>query len=259
MPLARITYQRFFRRYHRLAGMTGTAREGARELWSVYRLAIARVPTNRPLKRRRLPARVYPTLDAKWQAVTERVQDLNLEGRAVLIGTRSVKASETVSEWLKQAGLEHVVLSAAQDKNEAEIITRAGEMRRITVATNMAGRGIDICLGPGVKELGGLHVILTERHDAGRIDRQLEGRCGRQGDPGTTESILSLEDPLLEIVGAPILRGLALVGGEATWAADALFRKAQRKAERVHSRARRELVKLDRKLGTLLAFSGGME
>lgn len=259
VPLARITYQRFFRRYRRLAGMTGTAREGAREFWSVYRLAVARIPTNRPLRRRRLPARVYPTLDAKWAAVTERVRELNRKGHPVLIGTRSVKASETVSDWLEQAHLEHVVLSAAQNQDEAEIIARAGEARRITVATNMAGRGVDIHLGPGVTELGGLHVILTERHDAGRIDRQLEGRCGRQGDPGTAERMLSLEDPLLEVVDAPALRRLARGNGRATWAAKALFRKAQRKTERVHSRARRELVKLDQKLGTLLAFSGGME
>ncbi len=259
VPLARITYQRFFRRYRRLAGMTGTAREGAREFWSVYRRAVARVPTNRPLHRRRLPARIHRTLDAKWDAVTERVRELNRKGRPVLIGTRSVKASETVSEWLTQAKLEHVVLSAAQDQDEAEIIAHAGEARRITVATNMAGRGVDIRLGPGVKELGGLHVILTERHDAGRIDRQLEGRCGRQGDPGSAECILSLEDPLLEIIKAPALRPLARGNGKANWAAKALFAKAQRKAERVHSRARRELVKLDQKLGTLLAFSGGME
>ncbi len=259
LPLARITYQRFFRRYRRLAGMTGTAREGAREFWSVYRLPVARIPTNRPLRRRRLPPRIFQTLDAKWDAVTERVRELNRSGHPVLIGTRSVKASETVSEWLQQARLEHVVLSAAQNKDEAEIIARAGEARRITVATNMAGRGVDIRLGPGVKELGGLHVILTERHDAGRIDRQLEGRCGRQGDPGTAEAILSLEDPLLEIVKAPALRRLARGNGRANWAAGGLFNKAQKKAERVHSRARRDLVKLDQKLGTLLAFSGGME
>ncbi|HSS62900.1 MAG TPA: prepilin peptidase [Gammaproteobacteria bacterium] len=259
VPLARITYQRFFRRYRRLAGMTGTAREGARELWSVFNLAVARVPTNRPLRRRRLPARVYPTLEDKWQAITDRVRELNRNGRPVLIGTRSVKASETVSEWLGLANLDHVVLSAAQDQDEAEIIARAGEARRITVATNMAGRGVDIRLGPGVTELGGLHVILTERHDAGRIDRQLEGRCGRQGDPGTTECILSLEDPLLDIVDAPALTRLARGHGRATWPAAMLFNKAQRKAERVHSRARRELVRMDQKLGTLLAFSGGME
>ncbi len=260
VPVARMTYQRFFRRYQRLAGMTGTAREAARELWAVYRLPVARIPTNRPLRRRRLPPQVHRSAEAKWQAVVARTAELSRDGRPVLIGTRSVTASETVSRWLEDAGLEHVVLSAAQDRDEAEIIARAGESGRITVATNMAGRGVDIRLAAGVAERGGLHVILTERHEAGRIDRQLEGRCGRQGDPGSTEVIVSMADPLLEFVERSLLRGLAGGGTPlGRWAGIRLLARAQRAAERAHSRARRELMKIDRKLGTLLAFTGGTE
>jgi preprotein translocase subunit SecA len=155
------------------------------------------------------------------------------------------------------AGLDHVVLSAAQDQEEAAIVARAGEAGRITVATNMAGRGTDIKLGPGVAKRGGLHVIMTERHDAGRIDRQLEGRCARQGDPGMTEAILSLEDPLLALApGITSGRMLRMLGGAGGQRA---FRRAQRRAERIHAKARRDLLKLDRRLGKMLAFSGGLE
>lgn len=260
LPVARMTYQRFFRRYQRLAGMTGTALEAARELWAVYRLPVVRIPTNRPLQRRRLPPRVYPSAQAKWEAVAARTGELIAAGRPVLIGTRSVTASETVSRRLSEAGIEHVVLNAAQDEDEADIIARAGAPDRVTVATNMAGRGVDIRLAPGVAQRGGLHVILTERHDAGRIDRQLEGRCGRQGDPGTAEAFLSLEDPLLEFVEGAALRSLARRRIPlARRLRMRLFRQAQRRAERTHSRARRELLKIDRKLGTLLAFTGRTE
>lgn len=260
VPMARMTYQRFFRRYRRLAGMTGTAVEAARELRAVYGLSVVRVPTNRPLRRRRLGCRVYRTADDKWRAVVARTRELAATGRAVLIGTRSVAASQALSNHLAEADLAHVVLSAAQDADEAEIIARAGEGGRVTVATNMAGRGVDIRLAEGVRALGGLHVILTERHDAGRIDRQLEGRCGRQGDPGTAEAILSLEDPLLELIADSPLRRLATIHGWPGRAAAALaFRRAQRRAERAHSRARRELMKVDQRTGTLLAFTGKPE
>ncbi len=261
VPIARISYQRFFRHYQRLAGMTGTAREAARELWAVYRLPVTTIPTNRPLRRRELPDRVYPSLEEKWCAIAARAAELHREGRAVLIGTRSVAASETVSGYLAEIGLEHVVLNAAQDCDEADIIARAGEVGRITVATNMAGRGVDIRLADSVAERGGLHVILSERHDASRIDRQLAGRCGRHGEPGTYEAILSLEDPLLETLGGRALgttarlRGPLFGLGRTRW----LFRRAQRRAERLHSRMRRDLLRLDQRLGTLLAFSGEME
>ncbi len=260
LPVARMTYQRFFRRYERLAGMTGTAREVRREFWNVYHLPVARIPTNRPLRRRRLGTRICPSVDEKWRRIVQRTAELNGEGRPVLIGTRSVAASEAVSEYLAEAGLAHQVLNARQDQNEAEVIGDAGKRGRITVATNMAGRGVDIRLEEGVEALGGLHVILSEMHDARRIDRQLEGRCGRQGEAGTTEVILALEDPLLELVKSVLLDRLARLGGALGGRMGLmLFRRAQRRAERSHARARQELMRQDQKLGRLLAFSGGME
>ncbi len=259
--MARITYQRFFRRYLHLCGMTGTAWEVRKELWSVYGLAVARVPTEKPLKRKTLPGLVAPTLPEKKTAVVERVGEFLNRGRPVLIGTRSVAASESLSKSFTEAGMTHCVLNAKNDSNEAAIVAQAGRPGAVTIATNMAGRGTDIKLGPGVAELGGLHVILTERHDAGRIDRQLGGRCGRQGDPGSFEAILSMEDSLLE-------GGRAGIFG---WAARRVPRRlpylwtlvskiailhAQRKMERIHARARRELLKQDERMGTLLSFSG---
>ncbi len=196
-PIARISYQRFFRRYLLLAGMTGTAREVAGELGTVYGMSMLRVPTNRPLRRVELEDRVFVTSDERWKAVVERIREINAQRRPMLVGTRSVEASEKLSFFLMEAGLEHQVLNARQDEEEAEIIAGAGEVGRITVATNMAGRGTDIRLADGVGELGGLHVIATERHDAGRIDRQLFGRCGRQGDQGSFETFGSFEDDLV--------------------------------------------------------------
>ena len=259
-PLARISYQRFFRRYHRLAGMTGTAREVASEMWNVYRLPVIRIPTNRPVRRRDLPARVCATMDEKFALIVRRAASVRAEGRAILIGTRSVSASEALSRCLDAAGLPHVVLNATQDEHEAEIIAQAGEPGRITVATNMAGRGVDITLSREVSERGGLYVILSERHEAGRIDRQLIGRCGRQGEPGTTEAILSLEDALLDVLGRPALRNWIRRSVPASNRhVRFIFDYAQRRAERIHSRVRRMLLASDQRLGTLLAFSGELE
>jgi preprotein translocase subunit SecA len=200
------------------------------------------------------------SLEEKCNSIVARTAKLSEQGRPLLIGTRSVEASETISAALTAAGLEHVVLSAAQDHDEAQVIADAGRRGQITVATNMAGRGVDILLQEGVEALGGLHVILSERHDARRIDRQLEGRCGRQGEPGSTEAILAFDDALLELVSGKLLRRLVKSGGPAQQLAGwLLFYRAQRRAEHAHARARRELMKLDRKLGMLLAFSGGME
>jgi preprotein translocase subunit SecA len=259
--LARISYQRFFRRYLRIAGMTGTAREVARELWSVYRLPVVTIPTNRPVRRQRLPDEVHLTAEAKWQAIVASLRRLHEQGRPVLVGTRSVAASEHLSAMLEVAGLPHQVLNARQDQEEAKIIAAAGERGRITVATNMAGRGTDIRLGPGVADLGGLHVLATERHDARRIDRQLYGRGGRQGDPGSFQAIVSLEDEIVQGFFGEHASRLArpLQRWFPTWLGRALVALAQRAAERHHARTRRELLRVDDHLSDLLAFTGRPE
>ena len=259
-PLARISYQRFFRRYLHLCGMTGTAKEVSGELGAVYGLPVARVPTHRPSARKLLPGRVEATEDAKWAAIARRVQAVHSLGRPVLLGTRSVAASERASRALDTLGLEHRVLNAKQDEEEAEIVSRAGEAGRITIATNMAGRGTDIKLAEGVAALGGLHVILSERHDSARIDRQLAGRCARQGDPGHYEEILSLEDSIMAMAGGPIGLPVALLAKAmpAAFGARAL-QVAQRRAEKAHSRIRKALLKMDQKMGKTLAFSGSSE
>jgi preprotein translocase subunit SecA len=263
-PLARISYQRFFRRYLRLAGMTGTAREVAGELWSVYRLATVTIPTNRPLKRRGVPTWVYPSADEKWRAIVSRIQEQQNAGRPVLVGTRSVAASEQLSRLLTARGLDHQVLNARQDRQEAEIIAGAGERCRITVATNMAGRGTDIRLPQSSRSLGGLHVIATELHEARRIDRQLFGRCGRQGDPGSYQAIISLEDELMRIYAHRWWQKLSallprLGDGANDWARAVTLALAQRAAERLHYRMRRQLLKTDEQRDAALAFSGRAE
>ena len=263
-PLARISYQRFFRRYLRLAGMTGTAREVSQELWSVYRLATVCIPTNRPLRRQRNPDRVYLRAGEKWQAVVDRIAELHDLGRPVLVGTRSVAASEHLSRLLTNRGLTHRVLNARQDREEAEIIAQAGSEGQITVATNMAGRGTDIRLSRSVAARGGLHVIATERHEAQRIDRQLFGRCARQGDPGTFEAMVSLEDELVGIYCHGLWKQLcafAAPRGHAfsSWLPAMTVRLAQRAAERLHLRMRRDLLKMDEQMQSALAFSGRSE
>jgi len=262
--LARITYQRFFRRYLHLCGMTGTAWEVRGELGKVYGLTVARIPTNRPLIRVHHPDRIMPTLETKYQAVLDRVRELYQSGRPVLVGTRSVSVSEEISRMFHGDGLWHQVLNAKNDRDEAGIITRAGEYGNITIATNMAGRGTDIKLGPGVADLGGLHVILTERHDAGRIDRQLIGRCARQGDPGSHEAVLSMEDPILggkwSRVLIRIIRKNFSPGSYLwTYAVKTVILLAQKRMERLHARIRQELLKSDEKAGTSLSFSGRRE
>lgn len=258
--LSRITYQRFFRRYIALGGMTGTARDAASELWSVYGLSVAKIPTHKPDIRSFASDRVYRTEAAKWQAVAERVAGLHAKGCAVLIGTRSVAASEKASAALRDHGIAHEVLSAAQDAEEAAIVARAGLGGAVTVATNMAGRGTDISLAKGVPDLGGLHVILTERHDSRRVDRQLEGRCGRQGDPGRSEAFLSLEDELMRTKAARVHRALAQAASVFGPRAAGLFiRLRQRQVEAIHARMRQDLLETDRRLGDLLAVSGELE
>jgi preprotein translocase subunit SecA len=256
--IARMTYQRFFKRYLWLAGMTGTAQEVAPELWGTYGLATVRVPTNRPAQRRDLGEQVYATQAEKWDAVVERIGALHAAGRPVLVGTRSVGASELLSELLTKAGLPHQLLNARQDKEEADVVTNAGLSGRITVATNMAGRGTDIKLGPNVREAGGLHVIATELHESRRIDRQLFGRCGRQGDPGSFEALCALDDELLKTYLGALARGAAEGAGGALpqAAVRQLLRLAQGRAERANAAIRRALLTSDEKMGDMLAFSG---
>jgi len=259
-PLARISYQRFFRRYLHLCGMTGTAREVAGELGAIYGLPVARVPTHRRSARKLLPGRVVTTEAEKWTAVARRVQAVHASGRPVLLGTRSVAASERASAALTELGLEHRVLNAKQDEEEAEIVSHAGEAGRITIATNMAGRGTDIKLAEGVADFGGLHVILSERHDSARIDRQLAGRCARQGDPGHYEELLSLEDSIMAMAGGLTGTPVALLARLSPRLFGALaLRVAQWRAERAHTRIRKELLKMDQKMGKTLAFSGSSE
>jgi preprotein translocase subunit SecA len=262
--LARISYQRFFRRYRHLSGMTGTAAEVAGELGDVYGLAVVPVPTHRPSQRIQRPDIIFATEEEKWGCVADRVAALHDRGAPILLGTRSVAASEVASRMLAGRGLAHCVLNAKQDQEEAEIIARAGEPGRITIATNMAGRGTDIKLGPGVTELGGLHVILSERHEAGRIDRQLGGRCARQGDPGCFEAILSLEDPLiLPFKGGwvdSLLRRFTRPGMPAIdTVRQSIIDLAQWRTERAQSKVRRKLLKADREQGDILSFSGKPE
>ncbi len=252
--LARITYQRFFRRYLRLSGMTGTGWELAGELRAVYGLPVVRIPTNRPSLRRDLGARLLPDQGRKWDAVADAAARMSATGRPVLVGTKSVEASEALSARLGAKGLDHTVLNAHFDKEEAEIVARAGEPARVTVATNMAGRGTDIHLAEGVREAGGLHVIVAEYHDSPRIDRQLIGRGARQGDPGSFEAIVAADDELFRLHGGGRLARLArlLPGGGV-----ALLRRiAQWRAEARNAATRRQTLRSDTETRRSLGFAG---
>ena len=264
--LARITYQRLFRRYVRLAGMTGTAREVAPEVCAVYGLPSVSIPLHRPIRRCRLPGRLYASGAERWRAVADAVEQASKgESRPVLVGTRSVEASEQLSAVLSQRGIDHALLNARQDREEAAVIAAAGTAGRVTVATNMAGRGTDIQIDAAVAARGGLHVILTEFHASGRIDRQLFGRCARQGDPGSCEAIVALDDELFRVYAAPLVAlvqglGFARGGRKApAWLLGLLRRRAQSHAERRDSRIRREVFKMDARLEKTLAFSGRHE
>src|SRR5262249_49499231 len=200
--LATITIQNYFRLYHKLAGMTGTAETEASEFFDIYKLGVLVIPTNRPIARKDANDSVYKTKREKYAAVLREIRDIHGQGRPILVGTISVEVSELLSRMLQKERIVHSVLNAKYHQQEAEIVTRAGQRSAVTIATNMAGRGTDIKLGPGVAEIGGLHVIGTERHEARRIDRQLRGRCARQGDPGSSHFFISLEDDLMRLFGS---------------------------------------------------------
>ncbi|HEX4054136.1 MAG TPA: hypothetical protein VHX86_07720 [Tepidisphaeraceae bacterium] len=246
--LARLSFQRFFRQYPVMAGMTGTAWEARGEMWRIYRRATVRVPTNKPCIRVHLPLRMFDTLDAKWEAVVARVCEIHETGAPVLVGTRSVLASEELSQRLAAAAKAHRVLNATQTAQEASIIAEAGQIGKITIATNMAGRGTDIKLSPGVTELGGLHVIATEPHGSGRVDRQLFGRAARQGDPGSAQMFASAQDDLL-VRHAPRLRmSWRAIGAER------LIAVAQARAEKLARFNRQQVLRNDDWMDQSLPF-----
>jgi preprotein translocase subunit SecA len=226
--------------------MTGTAKQNFWELRRVYRIWVVTVPTNRPVIRKQWPDRVFPTEDVKFHAVVDEVVRLRELGRPVLIGTRSVEKSEKLSALLNEIGIEHQVLNARQHEREAQIVALAGQRGRVTIATNMAGRGTDIKPEADIVEAGGLHVLGTERHEARRIDRQLAGRSGRQGDPGSCQFFLALDDELLEGLGPDrqeALRQRGLRGGSSDWQNyQKSFLRAQRRVERRHRRQRVDLM-----------------
>ena len=258
---ARVSFQRFFRLYKKLSGMTGTAVEAGREFWQIYNLPVVVVPTNRPCVRKQLPDRVFSTEQAKWRAVVEQIKRVHHTGQPILVGTRSVRASEHLSRLLSDEGLDRQVLNAVRHAEEAQVVAQAGQAGGITVATNMAGRGTDIKLGRGVAEQGGLFVIATERHEAGRIDRQLFGRSARQGDPGMVQAIVSLEDELVYRHARHLSAALARRHGQTDQEISspltrAIFGLAQRRAERLALRQRKSVLGTDDWLDEHLGFAG---
>jgi preprotein translocase subunit SecA len=249
--LATITLQNYFRLYRKIAGMTGTAETEAAEFFDIYKLDVVVIPTNRPMVRDDEEDKIYRTKREKFNAVIEEIEKMRSENRPVLVGTTSVDVSETISRMLKRKGVAHNVLNAKQHQREAEIVANAGLPGAITIATNMAGRGTDIKLGPGVRESGGLHILGTERHEARRIDRQLRGRSGRQGDPGTTQFFLSLEDDLMRLFGsdriASIMQRMGLQEGEVIQHSmiTRSVERAQRKVEENNYAIRKRLLEYD--------------
>lgn len=260
--LARLSFQRFFRFFYKLSGMTGTAKEAAGEFWHIYQLPVVSIPENRSCQRIMYPTQVYANQKDKWQAIVEEIKETHKQGRPVLIGTRSVKASEALASKLIAAGLVFRLLNAHRHKEEAEIVARAGQAGTITIATNMAGRGTDIVLEKGVDRLGGLHVIGTECHESGRIDRQLFGRCARQGDPGSARLFVSMEDELLcrylpKVTRQLIKASLKEQYKGSEWSAIRLVKWAQANAQRLAYRRRRTVLRTDTWLNDSLSFAPG--
>jgi preprotein translocase subunit SecA len=303
--LARISFQNFYRMYRRLSGMTATAWEARAELWQIYRLPVVPLPTHRPCRRKMIPDRVYTNQEAKWRAIAGHIAQVHATGQPILVGTRSVQASELLSRMLascppplmkgqgegesasnpngdtgkfdgevtlspalplkgegaKPTAIPHQVLNAVRHKEEAAIVAGAGGNGKVTVATNMAGRGTDIKLAPGIEDLGGLYVIATERHESGRVDRQLFGRCARQGDRGVATAIVCADDELLvrhgSRLGRILLKLLANGEGEVPRRlASRLIRMAQRHAERQALRQRKTVMRTDSWLDQALGFAG---
>jgi preprotein translocase subunit SecA len=249
--LATVTLQNYFRLYKKLAGMTGTAETEAAEFYEIYKLDVVVIPTNKPMIRIDYDDQVYKTKREKYNAVIAEIEQMRSINRPVLVGTTSVEVSETISRFLKRKGIPHNVLNAKQHQREAEIVAHAGLPGAVTIATNMAGRGTDIKLGPGVAQAGGLHIIGTERHEARRIDRQLRGRAGRQGDPGSSRFFLSLEDDLMRLFGseriARIMERMGLKEGEVIQhpMITRSVERAQKKVEENNFGIRKRLLEYD--------------
>ena len=248
---ATITLQNYFRMYKKLAGMTGTAETEAGEFWDIYKLDVVVIPTNRPIARIDMDDMIYKTKREKYKAVIDEVERLIGIGRPVLVGTTSVETSELLSKMLKMKRIEHSVLNAKLHQKEAEIVAHAGEPGHVTIATNMAGRGTDIKLKGGVREAGGLAIIGTERHESRRVDRQLRGRAGRQGDPGSSLFFVSLEDDLMRIFGseriASVMDRMGLQEGEVIQHSmiTKQIEKAQKKVEENNFGMRKRLLEYD--------------
>ncbi len=270
--LSRISFQNFYRMYKRLSGMTATAWEARHELWQIYGLPVVRIPTNRPCIRIQKRDRMFVNAEAKWNAIAEHVREVHATGQPLLVGTRSVRASELLSMMLGgedgseategQTPIVHRVLNAVRHKEEAEVVAVAGQPDKVTVATNMAGRGTDIKLGPGVPEKGGLYVLATERHENTRVDRQLYGRSARQGDPGEAVTMISLDDEILQRYSSVWWRWFLSLAtnsrGEVinplrNW----VVRRAQARAERNALRSRKSVLKTDDWLDEALGFAAG--
>ena len=248
---ATVTLQNYFRMYHKLAGMTGTAETEAGEFWSIYKLDVVVIPTNRPVIRDDQDDLIYKTKKAKYAAVINKIEELIGEGRPVLVGTTDVETSELLSKLLRLRGIKHNVLNAKEHAREAEIVAQAGQSSTVTIATNMAGRGTDIKLSPEVKKAGGLAIIGTERHDSRRVDRQLRGRAGRQGDPGSSTFYVSLEDKLMRLFGseriAAVVDKLGMTDEDALESSmlSSSIEKAQRKVEENNFGIRKRLLEYD--------------
>jgi preprotein translocase subunit SecA len=248
---ATVTLQNYFRMYHKLAGMTGTAETEAGELWDIYKLDVMIIPTHRPISRKDQDDKIYKTKREKYNAVIEEIAELREAGRPVLVGTTTVEVSEVLSRMLRQRGIDHQVLNAKLHQKEAEIVSLAGKAGTVTIATNMAGRGTDIKLGEGVKDSGGLAIIGTERHDSRRVDRQLRGRSGRQGDPGSTSFYVALEDDLMRLFGsdriAKMMDRLGLKEGEVIQHSmiTSSIERAQKKVEENNFGIRKRLLEFD--------------
>ena len=260
--IARLSFQRFFRFYYKISGMTGTAREAAGELWTIYQLPVVSIPPNRPCVRKQLEDRIFATESGKWDAVVAEIERVHETGQPLLVGTRSVAASERLGQSLAAKGITTKILNAVRHQDEAAVVTLAGEAGGITIATNMAGRGTDIKLGRGVVALGGLRVLATERHESGRVDRQLFGRCARQGDPGVAQAFVSVEDELLRRHLPKIIHRRvdgALKGGlpGSLTLARAGFALAQRNAQRMAFKQRATVLRMDDWMEESLSFAAG--